>query len=171
MESCKFYYIPDTKVHKLMKSCTNYSIKDTIQIFKITITVKLVTFQQLYEKSVNPIMTNTLQHMGINRRWVMRKSRQNLILWLHEAKEILVGFTFPDTKTGNPSQKAELAPPNLGTQCKCCGHSCLIFSSLCHQRREGCLRDWLRPPQVDPHAFCSLPKHLSPSASWFKHRA
>lgn len=49
-----------------MVSCNSYSIKDTIQILKITITVKLVTFQQLYEKCVNPIMTNTLHHMGIN---------------------------------------------------------------------------------------------------------
>lgn len=49
-----------------MLSCNSYSIKDTIQILKITITVKLVTFQQLYDESVNPIMTSTLQHMDIN---------------------------------------------------------------------------------------------------------
>lgn len=60
MESCKLYYTPDIKVHKLMMHWNSNSIKDTIQILKIMITVKLVTFQQLYEKSVNPIMTNTL---------------------------------------------------------------------------------------------------------------
>jgi len=37
-----------------------------MQILKIRNTVKLVTFQKLYEKSVNPIMSNTLQHIGIN---------------------------------------------------------------------------------------------------------
>jgi len=66
MESCILYYIPDIKVHKLMMPCTSYSIKDTMQILKIRNTVKLVTFQKLYEKSVNPIMSNTLQHIGIN---------------------------------------------------------------------------------------------------------
>lgn len=49
-----------------MMPYNSYSIKDTIQILKIRITVKLVTFQKLYEKSVNLIMPNTLQHMGIN---------------------------------------------------------------------------------------------------------
>lgn len=51
MESCKLNYIPDIKDHKLMMSCNSRSIKDTIQILKIRITVKLVTFQQLYKKS------------------------------------------------------------------------------------------------------------------------
>lgn len=51
MESCKFYYILDTEVCKLMMSCNSYSIKDTTQILEITITLKLVTFQQFYEKS------------------------------------------------------------------------------------------------------------------------
>lgn len=99
MELCKFYYILDIKVHKLMMPCNSYSIKDTIQILEITITLKLVTFQQLYKKSVNPITTNTLQHMGINLCQVMTKFRQNLILWLRETKGILVWFTFQTQST------------------------------------------------------------------------
>lgn len=47
-------------------SCNSYSIKDGIRILKIIMTIKSVTFQQVYEKSENTFKPNNLQYGGVN---------------------------------------------------------------------------------------------------------